>query len=198
MNNSNTGSESEAGILSTLKRNERSIRRWSSSFSNIAQVIALVLVGIWGVTKFVAMEAPGLERHLKTGIDIGWMKIPEVTDRCLAKLTLTLENTCKKTIDITKVDVDGWLSAVPGKEHPSFVPEDELQQGDHFFQGSMPASNYLMGPLAPGAKAETSLLFTLKNDSTKRVFWKATFTTKQKMNYVAWAADWDFDCNYNH
>ena len=134
--------------------------------------------------------------HLHTGVDIGWMKIPSVNDRCAAKVTFTLENTCKKSIDITEMDVDGWISPVPSKDHDPFIPNHELQQGDHFFHQSYTGeSNYLLGTLAPGAKAESSLLFHLKRDPSKRVFWKATFTVSQDIHYAASASDWDFVCN---
>jgi len=207
MNNSFAdGSEQKIGVLTKLKKNEKSIRHWTHSLSNIAQVIALVLVGIWTIRtyshsedRFSQTEEPSLKAHLRTGIDIGWVKIPKVADRCAAKLTFKLENPCKKVIEITKIDVDGWISKIPNRGHPAFIPDSELEQGDHFFHQSYTgASNYLLGPLAPGAKAESSWLFHLKKDPTKRVFWTATFTTAQNLEYVASASDWDFVCNFPH
>ena len=191
------------GLLARIHKNERPIRQWSQSLANIAQIVALILVGIWTIRtyshseqRFSQTEEPSLMPHLRTGIDIGWMKIPSVNDRCAAKVTFVLENACKKAIDITQMDVDGWISSVPSKGHAPFIPNGELQQGDHFFHQSYTGtSNYLLGRLAPGGKAESSLLFHLKRDPSKRVFWKATFTTSQNLDYAASASDWDFVCN---
>ena len=193
--------EQRRGVLSWCNQNERTIRRWSIVVTNIAQVATLIVVGMWSMHRFKQSEEPSLKPHLRTGIHLKWVRIPKAKDRCMAELTLSLENPSKQSIEITQVHVKGWLTTISSKEHPPFIADAELRQGKLFVDQTFTGTDsYLLGPLQPGGSVNNSFLFQLGNDPTKRVHWEAEFDAKaqQDLGYRPWASEWDFVCNYKN
>lgn len=182
------------GILATLKKHEQSVKHWTHSCCNIAQVVALVLVGMWTIKTFSHSEAPGLEPHMRADMDIGWKKVAK-SGVCQAKLTVKIENTSKQIIRVTAMHVDGWLSSVPMEVFPHFSPEKELESGTHFLNQDFP-ENYMLGPLMPGAIAYDSFVFQFKDRFPNQVMWKATFKTDPALGYDPEASESDLVCNY--
>jgi len=184
------------GLLSWCTRNERPIRRWSLVVTNVAQVIALSVVGIWTMERFKQSEEPRLEPHMQTSVALDWVRVPKVADECEAELSVKLENIGSQAIDITGMHIKGWLSSTPRqKEDSRIVPEDELKQGEPFFNQPV-ATGYLVGHFPPGVRANDTLIFRFKNAPAKRAMWEVTFDTTKKMVYSPKGEYWDFVCNY--
>lgn len=189
------GAGKKGAVCAWLKRHERALQHWSHFARNCAEIIALVLVGLWSLEKFKEMDEPGLKPRLSADMEIAWTEVPQEPDMCEAKVTLKLENSSKQRITITTMRMNGWLSAIPGQDHPPFISEEELRQGEYFFHRTLP-NTYLLGPLSPGAKVDDEFLFQFKKDPPRRVFWEATFKTDPNLDQDPLAADWDFVCNF--
>lgn len=192
--------EPKRGALAWCGRNERPIRRWSLVATNLAQVVALFVVGLWTMHRFKQTEEAGLEPHMHTTIGLDWVRVPGVSSECEAELSVSLENIGKTAVDISEMDVAGWLTdASPQtsrqKEPARLITDEELRQGKSFPGGNF-LSGYLIGHFPPGAKATDTLVFRLKKAKTQRVLWDVAFKPKDKMTYVPKAEYWDFVCNY--
>jgi hypothetical protein len=184
-------------LIDFLKAHEKPIESWTKSLSHIAQVLALILAGIWTYKSFWETERPSLEPHLTSTADIAWNKVPK-KGFCEAVLDVTLENIGKRSVDVTEMRIRGWLidTPVPAGDDPAFFPYDQVQRGHQFFDQTF-NSGYLIDHYPPGAKVEDSFTWYFKEKLTKGAYWQVTFVTKDHIRYNAESAVGDFVCNYD-
>jgi len=180
-----------------LKTNVNPIQSWTDSLSHIAQILALILAGIWTYKSFWQTDKPSLEPHLTSTADISWNRIPASKGVCEAVLDVTLENIGKRSVDVTQMRIKGWLvdSPRPVDDKPLFSPYDDVMKGQQFFDQTF-TGGYLIDHYPPGVKVEDSFTWYFKEKQAKSAFWQVTFTTKETVRYNAAAAIGDFVCNY--
>jgi hypothetical protein len=90
-----------------MQNKSDSLKAWSEVVKNIAQVIAVVIAGLWTVYLFNQQEAPTLELRGTIDSNLTWAKLAN-SDNCEAVMRVTFENKGKSSIDIGEVHVRGW------------------------------------------------------------------------------------------
>ena len=176
-------------------RTPKSLLDWTQSVANVAQVLALILAGIWAYNKFYESERPSLEPHLSSIVALKWRNVPGVKSTCEAEVAITLENTGKASADITDTTISVWLTPFKGDfKEPQVVDEGELTAGTPLFQKTLTQS-YLVGHFPPGVKAEEDLNFWIPRNTGQIAYVDVEFTSKKKMNHPPGGSDWDYVCN---
>jgi hypothetical protein len=171
-----------------LKRHEGSIQTWSASLSHIAQVIALLLAGIWTYRTFYLSENPGLEPRGEASVDLHWDAFQDSNDICLAVLTVRFHNMGKRSIDVRNVRIIGWLSdrlsSVPG---PRFIDSHDLEHGLNFFDQTLPKS-HLIDHYPPDADRHEGFVWYFQKQPKKFAYFKVELETEppQAGNATAW------------
>jgi hypothetical protein len=173
----------------------KTLLEWTQSVANVAQVLALIVAGMWVCVTFYKSEWPGLEPHLSSRVALKWRDVPAVKSACEAEVAITLENAGKVSADTSGMTVSVWLA--PFKEDfkkPKVVDESTLKAGTPFFKKTLTQS-YLVGHFPPGVKAEEDLNFWIPQNAGQIAYVDVAFTSKQKMKYPLVASDWDYVCN---
>jgi hypothetical protein len=184
------------GLFGYLKQNEPIIGKWADTASKFAQILALVLAGAWTYRTFYQSEAPELEARLDISSDVVWGAIPGGEDMCEAVVSVTVENTGKRAVDVTGMKVVGLVSDVPKKiDKPLYISAESVEHGDRFAsEGDQFLSKPLIGHFPPHATRKDSFVWYFKKQPGKFAFWRFTFETKQKLPSNSGTYIWDYLC----
>ena len=183
-------------VLGFFQKNHTAIQGWADTISKVAQVLALVLAGIWTYKTFYESEKPGLERRLSTSIARTWAAIPNDRDRCEVTLDVDVENTGKQAVDVTSVTIAGWISdRLPQKSGtPQFFDSRDVEAGQKFFDKSVD-SPILVGHFPPGSTRTDAFVWYFKNEPGKVALWKVKLTTSKPTQFGTSGYLWDYVCS---
>jgi hypothetical protein len=122
-----------------LANNREQIHSWTDVASHIAQVIALVLAGIWTYKTFFESERPSLEAKPDVASELSWAAAPD-PGFCDAQFKIEFQNNGKQSLDTAAIRVEGWLAEPrePSGGDPTLIDPDYLQkEGTPFFDETM-------------------------------------------------------------
>lgn len=179
-----------------FKENERTIGKWTDTASKLAQILALVLAGMWTYRTFYESEAPDLEARLDISSTVIWGDIPTSDDLCEAVVNVRVENPGKRAVDVKAVKVVGFVSDVPKKvDKPQYVSPESVAHGDQFANESDPVSSKtLIGHFPPHSTRNDSFVWYFKKQPGKIAFWRFAFDTEQKLPSNIGTYNWDYLC----
>ena len=175
-------------------RYPKNLLQWTLVLSHSAQVLALILAGIWTYKTFYESELPMLERHLSTHARLEWKQIPGTKSGCLSELTITVKNTGKSSVDINAVNVAVWMRpfAISAKT-PELVDEKKLMQSEPFFKEQI-TEGYLVRHYPPGAQVEQTMDWWMPKSPGQIMLADVSLISNQEMKYGAKSTDWDYVC----
>jgi hypothetical protein len=179
-----------------LGKHSESIRTWTDSLSHIAQVVALLVGGIWTYRVFVLSEAPSLEARGDISVNLDWQALTSPSDSCLGRFRVVFNNQGKRALDLRQVRVEGWLTdGLPSKPAPREISTETLvARGQKFFDRGYPGS-VLIGHYPPGIGRHDMFFWQFQNKAPdKTALFRVTLSTCPKQEQAA-AYAWDFICN---
>lgn len=103
---------------------------------NTAEVIALIVAGIWAYTQFKETVSPSLEIRGFSESDIVWYQTPE-PNHCLGRFGVSIKNIGKKAFDINNATMRVWLvNPPPSGQAMTYLDPKQFQTGKPFFEKS--------------------------------------------------------------
>ena len=173
---------------------------------NLAQVIAILIAGIWTYYLFGQKEAPGLEPRADAVSSLLW-QLTEDENFCRAVFNVKFVNNGNSSYDISKVHIRGWHfgSIKDSVSDLSYFDIAEIQKtGEKIFDKvyenteSKIKGNVLLpfiNHYSPGSSYNHSFEWEVKNIQNKWICFKIDFY-KDKEDKPEWtAASWDLICN---
>lgn len=174
---------------------------------NAAQILAIVIAGIWTYYLFGQKEAPSLEPRADVYSSLSWQNKGE-DSTCRAVFNVVFHNTCNTSFDVSKILLRGWLfdKLTENKNGIAFLDIDSIQNsGDNFFNKTYPAINNSksssnINPFIihypPDASYNHSFEWEIKNMKDKWICFKIEFYINGENDRPKWmAASWDQVCN---
>jgi hypothetical protein len=120
-----------------------SIKVWSEIVKNIAEILAILIAGLWTYNLFLREDAPALELRATIDNNLTWTKLAD-NNSCEAVMRVHFENTGTSTFDITKVYVTGWKFRLE-KSDQTFAEYFDLEKikrsGELFFEKTYDVAN---------------------------------------------------------
>ena len=184
------------GLIAYLKQNEQTIGKWTDTASKFAQILALILAGLWTYRTFYESEAPDLEARLDISSSVVWGEVPGSDGTCEAVVNVKVENTGKRAVDVTGMKVVGFISDIPKTaEKASYISAASVERGDQFARESDKfLSKPLIGHFPPHASRNDSFVWYFKKQPAKIASWRFIFDTKQSLPSNNGAYNWDYLC----
>jgi hypothetical protein len=165
-------------ISGTVER----IKTWSESAKNIAQIIAIVVAGLWTYQKFIKTEVPSLELRSSVTSDLS---IDPLADKrsCSATFSVYAENIGQSSFDVSRVRVRGWEFDVAEdkKRFAVFVDTEKTTSKPPFFDQEF-TSRRLVGRYAPGQKSFTTFEWILRRSPNKMIVFEAELHAQNPEN----------------
>jgi hypothetical protein len=84
------------------------LKSWVDVVNKLAQIVALIAAGSWGLWLFIETTEPGLEPKLTVDVGIDWTSLRSPGE-CQADLSATVKNPGANTITIDHVQIKLWL-----------------------------------------------------------------------------------------
>jgi hypothetical protein len=165
------------------------------ALSKIAQILALLLAGLWTYKTFYEADRPALEPRLNTSNAVYWAAIPGDHNNCEATLSVTVQNTGRQSVDVTAVEVAGWLSdpiSTRGTD-PTLIVGADLVRGKKFIDGPVP-SKILIGHYPPGTSRTDSFVWYFANEQGKVVSWEVDYQTSRPTQFPSNTYFWSYVC----
>jgi hypothetical protein len=173
------------------------VKEWTSLLNKAAQILAIVVAGLWTYKTFSEADQPSLEPHLAASADVDWF--PVLSPRaCEGNVKISLENIGKKSVEVTEVRLRGWIADIPSGANlstPRLYSDEDLEKAGQIFFDKTFNSGYLLGHFPPGAKSEDTFNFLFRKQPTKEALWVVEFKTTERLKYPAMATANDYVCN---
>jgi hypothetical protein len=91
------------------------IKEWVDVVNKVAQIVALIAAGLWGLWLFSKTTGPGLVPRVTVDTQIIWTPFGSSGD-CQADITVTVKNPGANTIEIHGVTLRIWLQDLVGRD----------------------------------------------------------------------------------
>jgi hypothetical protein len=86
------------------------VNKATDTLSKVAQVIALVIAGVWAYKTYFESVEPRLEFRGRLNPDLTWTKSSDPAD-CKGTLNVTVGNLGLRSFNISEIHIRGWLYA---------------------------------------------------------------------------------------
>ena len=179
--------------------------RWSQTINNYAQVIALIIAGIWAYSVFIQKEAPSLEPRASTDSTLTWTRVRNSED-CEAQFWVHLANVGAVSFDVNQVTIKGWrFKRQASTEFATYLDLDTVQlEENRVISETYPAGNgkseektrlFMIGHYPPSQEYSNTLSWIIHSDPEYWVLFHAQFYgNKGKYSWITyqWSA---VDCS---
>jgi len=156
-------------------------KTWSEVAKNVAQILALLVAGIWTYEKFVRTESPLHTPKGKTSGELIWEATADPSI-CQANFILRLENTGTQPFTVSSVKVSAWLFEPPiSPDTPlAFLDEAEILRSKPDFERSF-QNIALCREYAPQAIAHQMFSWFLRKLPRKALFVRGQLISDQPL-----------------
>jgi hypothetical protein len=177
------------------------VNKATDTISKMAQVIGLVIAGLWVYKTYFESVEPGLEFRGTLGTELTWTKSSNSLD-CLGTLNVIVGNDGLKSFNISQVHIRGWLYTsdpeisggsmnvpIPKPTPTNPVPIDvaQIEANPTFYDKLYPDrkkptdSTILTTHYPPGARSHQRWDFIFKKTPGQGVIFRADVTTSEKI-----------------
>jgi hypothetical protein len=185
------------GTRGEKRMDRESAKVWSETFKNIAQIIAIILAGIWTYYTFIRKESPALEARADATSTLHWNAVGG-TGECEAQFRVDIDNNGAAAFDISKIQVQGWIFdkiKEPGKIATYLDLAQIQKKGNLIFdttysydpkpRGSEVSAPFV-GHYPPGKKFGHSFEWVFDQANNKWAFFRADFFVNGEERNAKW------------
>ena len=137
---------------------------------SIAEIIALIIAGLWAYSHFQETEKPSLESRVHSESVMGWFKLPS-PNYCLGSFGVSFKNIGKQAIDFNSATLRVWIMEQPpqGKIITYLDPAYFLSEKPTFERsfGIDIDKVGLLGHFPPDTESQTDFTFSFEKQTSK-------------------------------
>lgn len=154
------------------------LQAWTEIAKSVAQIIALVVAGMWAYAKFIRTEAPLHTPKGITNAELEWSPTSD-TSTCRADFTLHLENVGTQPFRVISVRVSVWIFDVGGAHNQTLrlVDESAIMRSPPTFQQNFD-NTALCRTYAPKTISFQMFSWFVQKEPHKAAFFKAAFISE--------------------
>lgn len=189
-------------ILKWMDQNQQDLNTWTDTITKVAQVVAVVLAGIWTLHVFGTTEKPSLEFSGTSAIDLHWYAGSQ-DSTCKVVVGISMKNDGRTAFTVEQMWVRAWyfhlsqVRAIPTAGQPSLVDNAAILSQTPVFNASYTAAQPLMTLVThypPGRQIRDELVFEVLREPEQMVLFKvdvrtANFSEQSQFVPSAWASD---------
>jgi len=160
--------------------------------STIVQILAILVGGVFAITKFGLLDTPTLQTNLRVGGQLNWLQ--HRGSYCIADLNIEVTNLSKSSIDVTEVRGSAWfISEPPDPQKPiRYLDLVELSKQAQPEEEFHYASGPLVGNYPPGQAHQHTFEWSVERRKGAYVFFKIEANgTKGPLEHQY---QWDWVC----
>lgn len=159
---------------------------------NVAEVVALIVAGMWAYSKFVETERPSLEIRGQIESSLKWFPVSDPR-HCLAQFGVTMTNIGKVSFDIDAVRLRVWIVPFPVADSTvTFVDPTLFQNGEPALDREITAAS-LTGHYAPNVLSQFDYVFIVQKENSKVAVVRFDARTKEGGNVFS-ESRWEDVC----
>jgi|ERR1035437_8717211 hypothetical protein len=154
------------------------VKGWSEVLQNVVQICAILVAGWWTYHKFIQIDVSSFETRHHIASELSWHPSPN-KNYCNAEFKVQVENEGKSPFDVLSVHIQAWKFNAPSNEDPvaTFQDPDEIKKGATFLDKEFTSSK-LVGPYAPGVKADYSFDWAVQQSPNSMALFSADLEIK--------------------
>jgi hypothetical protein len=148
---------------------------------SIAEIIALIVAGLWAYSHFQETEKPSLESRVHSESVISWFQLPS-PNHCLGSFGVSFKNIGKKAIDFNNATLRVWIMKQPpsGKiitylDPAYFLSEKPIYERSFGIDIDKVG---VLGHFPPDTEAQTDFTFSFEKKHRKSLFFLLSRTVR--------------------
>lgn len=171
---------------------------------NLAQVIAILIAGIWTYYTFGQKEAPDLEPRADVNGTLSWQNSGN-NKSCNVIYNVVFKNNGNSSYNITKALIKGWIFEKKSDSisYVKFLDVDEICNSDNevfsrvFEKGNADSGKLIpfMIRFTPGSSYNYSFEWDIKNYNDKWIMFRIEFFKDGESDPSWMTSSWDRICN---
>jgi hypothetical protein len=160
------------------------LKDWSETAKNLAQIVALAVGGYWTYTVYVHKDAPSLQTHATTGGGFEWSTVD--AESCMGTFYVNLKNDGQTDFNVDRVRLRLWEFENPKALGAiAFVDLNSIQSGRPLFERVYKEGIFVRHfPPNYGRNDSYSWIFKRKQDSN--VIVSMEFFTNANSDSAEW------------
>ncbi len=146
------------------------IKTISEIAKNVAEVVALIVAGLWAYTQFHETEGPSLELRSLSESKLVWFEVFDPI-YCAGEFSISIKNIGKKSFDLKTATIRIWLLDVPPLgQMVSYVDTNDFLAKQPTFEKRFSDAEKLplLTHFPPGTEASYDFTFSFKFDKKDR------------------------------
>ncbi|MGZ8161401.1 MAG: hypothetical protein ACXWTT_00875 [Methylobacter sp.] len=136
----------------------------------IAEIVALIVAGLWAFSNFQETEKPSLEPHAHSESVMAWFPSPD-PNHCLGSFGISIKNSGKKAINLDKASLHVWIiDQPPFEKKVTYLDPEQFQSKQAIYDKTFIAGEDrlgLLGHFSPNTEAQTDFTFDFGKQSLK-------------------------------
>jgi hypothetical protein len=140
---------------------------------SLAEIIALIIAGLWALSNFQEAEKPSLESRANTESLMQWFHSPD-QNHCLGSLGVKIKNIGKKSINLDRAVLSVWVIDQPTYEKEiTYLDPEQFHTEKAVYEKNFVAGQDklgLLGHFPPDTEGQTDFTFDFEKQAFKIAF----------------------------